>query len=533
MRGAKTRVGMDRTKRRDVRWLIPLAALLSHLPAIAAGFIWLDHAHIEDRLALADPEGWLALFARGFAGTGFHRPLVALSLSVDAALGGGALLFHAVTLLWHAAASWLCALAAESLGLSRRAALWAALVFAVHPVTSLVANAIAFRSESMIAVALFSVVVFHTRGKALACALALFLGALCKETAIVLGPLFVVALELSPSATREKPLATRLQFCATAMSGLGVALGLRVAFAPAWRAAHPDLGFNEALGTRLSALTKSTLALVWPIRTEVCDAFAVSSLVGPGALAGLVILGGLCFLAYRRRGPALLLLFAILPSLQLVPVMRWWSPHYLYLPLAFAAMLVIDAVEQRAEMALRYAAPLITALGLLSLRDAWRYESDQTFWAAEVSAAPACREGHFYLATSAHAARRLSEAGEHYERALMQATGVLSYVDRDAALQNLAVVRLEQRRFAEAGDLFRAALELTADPAARRRLTHNLATAALGAGRPAEAADLLRNEVERPDALPASIFIRARAVAALGQKDEAAALLRRLPAELR
>jgi tetratricopeptide (TPR) repeat protein len=397
----------------------------------------------------------------------------------------------------------------------------------------LVANAIAFRSESMIAVALFALLIFHTRGRAWACAAALFLGALCKETAIVLGPLFVVALELSPSAVRERPLSTRLRLWATETAGLGLALGLRLAFAPAWRAVHPDLGLVEALGTRLSALGKSTLAVVWPIRTEVCDAFALTSLAHPGALAGLVILATISFLAYRRRGPALLLLLAILPSMQLVPVMRWWSPHYLYLPLAFAAMLVVEAVERRAERAVRHAAPLVAALGVLSLRDAARYESDHSFWSAEVRAAPACREGHFYLGQSAHAGRRLDEAGDHYEKALTQSTGVLSYVDRDAALQNLGVVRLEQRRFDDAVDLFRAALELTADPAARRRLTHNLATAALGAGRPAEAADLLRREVERPDALPASIFIRARAMAALGQKDEAELLLRRLPAELR
>ena len=29
---------------------------------------------------------------------------------------------------------------------------------------------------------------------------------------------------------------------------------------------------------------------------------------------------------------------ALLPSLDLVPVMRFWSPHYLYVPLTFGAM---------------------------------------------------------------------------------------------------------------------------------------------------------------------------------------------------
>jgi len=526
-------IGTDSVKRGDVRWVVPLAAFLSHLPAISASFIWLDHAHIEDGLALAGAGGWLSLFQRGFAGTGFYRPLMALSLSMDTALGGGAFLLHTVTLLWHAVAAWCCALAAEALGLSRRAALWAALLFAVHPLTSLVANAIAFRSESMIAGALFSVVIFHTRARSWAAGAALGLGALCKETAFVLGPLFVVALECSFSSEQRRPLPARLRLWAAEAAGLGSALSLRLAFAPEWRAAFPELTASEALGTRLAALAKSSFSVVWPVQGKVCDAFVVSPLLDARALAGLLMLGGLVFLAYRRRGPALLLLLSLLPSLQLVPVMRWWSPHYLYLPLGFAAMLVVEAAERRVESALRYAAPLVAALAVLSLLEAPRYANDQAFWTPEVAADAACREGHFYLAAAAHSARRLDQAGEHYEQALKQTRAVLSYVDRDAALQNLGVVRLEQGRFDAAAALFREALALNADPAARRGLTHNLATAELGAGRPAEASELLQTEVARPDALPQSVFIRARAAAALGKNAEAEALLRRLPAELR
>ena len=43
----------------------------------------------------------------------------------------------------------------------------------------------------------------------------------------------------------------------------------------------------------------------------------------------------------RRHGRvAWFMALALLPSLQLVPIMRWWSPHYFYLPLAFVAMLL-------------------------------------------------------------------------------------------------------------------------------------------------------------------------------------------------
>ena len=182
---------------RRIYGLIALIAVVSHASALGAGFVWLDHAHLEEGLALARPGEWGDLFLRGFAGTGFYRPMMAASLSLDAAFGGSALLFHATTLAWHAAAAVLTVIAGEALGLSRRAAGLAGALFAVHPVTALVASAIAFRSEAMIAVALLSLVVFHQRGRVGGAALALFLGALTKETVLVLAPLFVLAIELT------------------------------------------------------------------------------------------------------------------------------------------------------------------------------------------------------------------------------------------------------------------------------------------------------------------------------------------------
>jgi hypothetical protein len=98
------------------------AAIASHATALTAGFVWLDHAHIEAGYALASPSGWPALFTRGFAGTGFYRPLMALSLSIDA-LAGAPWLYHAVSVAWHAAAATLVVFAASALGWARRAAI--------------------------------------------------------------------------------------------------------------------------------------------------------------------------------------------------------------------------------------------------------------------------------------------------------------------------------------------------------------------------------------------------------------------------
>lgn len=509
--------------------LIAIAAVVSHIGCLSAGFIWLDHAHLEEGLAIAQNDDFRALFTRGFAGTGYYRPLMAVSLSLDTALGGGPLLHHAVTLFWHVAAALLTAVAAESLGLSRRVGHGAGLLFAVHPVTSLVANAVAFRSESMIAAALLGLIILHLRGKAWASGAVLLAGALTKETALVLGPLFIAILELSPPKSGAASGRARRTLLACEAAALAIVLGLRLSFAPTWRAGSAGLSLGEALGTRLASLTKSVLAVLLPIDGGACDAFPVTPVYAPSALLGGVLLAGAGYLAYRRRGPALFMLLSLLPSLQLVPVMRWWSPHYVYLPLAFAAMLAVEALERWAERALRWLAPVALALGGFSVLEARRYQDDERFWSREVQLEPACREAHYFLGDVARTANRLEDAATHYAQALAETPGILSYVDRTAALQNLGVVRLQQERFDDASSAFRSVLGLNLDAASRRRITHNLATAQLRAGHPAEAAALLESEVMRSDALPASILIRARAVHALGRHDEAKALLRRLP----
>jgi tetratricopeptide (TPR) repeat protein len=505
--------------------LVALVALAAHATALGGGFVWLDHGHIQDGLALAPAGDWPGLFTRGFAGTGFYRPLMSLSLSLDAALGGGALLFHATSLLWHAGAAVLVVLAAEALGLSRRAALIAGGLFAVHPLTSLVASAIAFRSEAMIAVALLGLVVQHRRGRPWSAALLLLAGALTKETALVLGVLAIVVLELERRT--EPPLRWRL--LGTEAAAAVVAVGLRLAFAPPWRAGFTSLGAGQAIGTRLAGLARSALAVV-PVDRTICDAFPVTPLVSGRALAGALLLAAVIAWAWRRRGPALLLALSLLPSLQLVPIMRWWSPHYLYLPLGFLAMLAGEALAVRGRRTLVAAAAVAVALGAVTCLDDRRFRSDAALWTAEVARRPACREGQLYLGVAALEGQRADEAAAHLARAVAGDPAVLSYVDRGAALQNLGMARLEQGQLEPARASLRAALDLVTVETTRRQLTHDLAVVALRAGQPAEAVRLLEAETARADAFPQSIFLHARALHQLGRDQEAAVLVRRLRA---
>lgn len=515
--------------------IVCVAALVAHATAVAGGFVWLDHAHITDGIALEPLPRLLAAFTHGFAGTGFYRPLMSVSLSLDAATGAGPWLFHFVTALWHAAAAAMTMIAAQALGVPRRGSFVAALLFAVHPATSLVASAIAFRSEAMIAVALLALIALHVQGRNKAAALALFMGALCKETTVVLGPLFVLAIE--SRADLRQALKLRWRLFAWEATAWTAAVALRLMFAPAWRAQFPSLSANHAVGTRLAALGKNALLLLVPYKHEICDAFPLTGVTSPAAIAGAAVLVALLVAAVRARGPALLMAIALLPSLHLVPIMRWWSPHYVYVPLAFAAMLFGQGVDKLATLMAgprlpwvnRSVAALISVFGLLSLQAGLRYRTDESLWPPEVKAEPGCREGQFFLAEASRSRGQLEQAAHQYEQAIQGRPGILAYVDRGSALQNLGVVRLTQKRFTEAAAVFRSALPMVQGHE-RRQLVHNLAAAELSSGNASQTESLLAEETQRADAMPASLFVRAHALAQLGRTQEANALMLRYKA---
>jgi tetratricopeptide (TPR) repeat protein len=296
-------------------------------------------------------------------------------------------------------------------------------------------------------------------------------------------------------------------------------LAARLAFAPEFRATFPVLAAGEALGTRLSALTKSASALVFltPFDRTICDAFPVTELTAPTALAGAMFALTLLHFAWTRRASFSMFALALLPSLSLVPLSRFWSPHYLYLPLAFGAFIAAELLEAipRARPLLYVALP---ALALVSFTDAFRFRSDASLFTREVAMQPSCREGHFYLGEVARKERRFADARGHYERALAPDRRVLAYVDRKAALANLGVTHLELGTPVEARAAFLEALNLAGDHGESRRLRHNAALAALLAGDAELAVRELETEVSRSDALAESVSIHRAALSELAKR---------------
>lgn len=495
-------------------------AIAAHATVLRAQFVWLDHAHLSAGLAVRPPSEWLALFRQPFAGTDYYRPLVALSLSIDALIGKPAF-FHAVNLGLHAGAAMLLLVSAQALGASRRAATLGALLFAAHPVGSLVAGAIAFRSESLLACGLFGLVAAHLHGRAGWAVLALLVAALSKETGLVLAPLVVLALEVERGGARRWPL------LGAQSAAFALAFGLRLAYAPRLPGRLPELGLGEAVGTRLAALAKSAALLMMPVERTLCDAFPVTAAHAPLALVGGILAAGLLALSWHGRALGLLTALAVLPSLQLAPTLRWWSPHYLYVAAGWFFVVVARRIERRGTGAFSLALAVSVVLAALSWHDGRRYLNDDTLWRPEVAREPACREGHFFLAQTARQRGDRTAALVHYEAALSADPRVLAFVDRDAALTNYGRELFDARRYDEALNAFEAALAQTPDGLGRRKLSHNIAATLLARGDTAGAVARLELEARRPDALDESLSLYARALDGLGRGQEAEAVRRR------
>src|SRR6266700_532725 len=128
------------------RWMARAAvALLAAAPYVGSarfGFVFDDLHLIVRNVFLRGPWSPLTAFAHDFwhgtpFGAAYYRPLVTASLALNGRLlGWGPAGFHLVNVLLHAANAVLLLALARRMGCPDRAALFAAALFAVHPVAA-------------------------------------------------------------------------------------------------------------------------------------------------------------------------------------------------------------------------------------------------------------------------------------------------------------------------------------------------------------------------------------------------------------
>ncbi len=494
--------------------VLTAAVFLVYAGAFAGQFVYDDVLLVTNNIFLRSWSHLGRIFTSSlYAGAGhpggFYRPLPVFSLLVDYSLWklnpAG---YHLTSVLFHLAAAVLFYFLAWRLTGEKKSALFAGLLFAVHPVQVEAVTYVSGRSDPMAAV--FALLSLHgfmnafspgagERRKIFSYCLALFsylLALLCRETMLV----FPFALLLQQSVFGEgKPgttlgpgrgnrkriflrtipffilAAVYLLWRRFVLSGLMVPSG----------AEPPALRLLTA--ARVFFLYLGLLVLPRHLHMERSIPAAGGLFDGPYLVSALFLAAALSaiFLFRRRKifffGACWFCLF-LFPVSNVIPLNATMAEHWLYFP-SLGLFLVAGALPGRLRRGRRIAAAgLILLLGVYGLTAARQNE----YWRDEAG---------FYLRTLRYApgsSRLHNNLGEVYlrrdehEKAVAEFRRAIEINPRDAgADNNLGVVYRKTGRLPEAEAAFRQALALKPDYVEAHV---NLGRLYLAGGKAAEAA---------------------------------------------
>ena len=474
----------------------PLTGLLLCIAVVAAahvtylnnGFVWLDHGDIEQGRALIPLSKWWLAFTGSFAYTGFYRPVVTLVHSLDASLWGiHAPGFHCTNIMLHCAAALAAPFfVASFFPLSSLERCVIILIFGLHPLTMVPAGCISHRSEALLALFTFCAVWYYGRVRAsptLRGQAMLFLSAACacfsKETAFFYLTLFFLLWETQRFVHRKvnpntaKGFAARFMPAAlTAAAALGAVFCFRLFAMPLqWCITPVSLQPLESFGTRLATIGKHLVNLISPLTPVLSDAVPVSGILQPVPILMAVISGLIFFLAIRAglrsAGTMMILLIAVslFPALNLLPLPRFYSPHYAYLavaPLAGGIVFLSRTIRclKRRQLSLMFHVLVFIWMiiaGISTICAGSRFQSDLTLFAPEVRMDPRFSEGWFYIGNYYRTAGRFIAADNAYDSGLSPAPGVVRFFDRLEFLINMSSIAVQRNELAAADSIMQVA----------------------------------------------------------------------------
>jgi hypothetical protein len=390
------------------RWHLALLGLLLLTAGVyghglwTAGFVWDDVPLILMNDALGRLDRVPSLFAEdlwstsgaGEVHSGYYRPLVLLSFSLDKAMFGDQPLgYHLHSLAWHLlAVVALVAVLKDLVG--EGAGLAGATVFALHPVQSECVAWISARNDLMAAaLCLGCIAVLQGRGRSrlrwwlgvtLACA-----AVLSKESALLL-PLLVAVLDwCRPRADRAPG------GMAAVMLGIGLAIGLRLLAGVGGATLPPMEGWALVGVHAVDWVGTLGASVIWPAPVTSARDLHWADLVPAGRVAigwgglGLMLIVGLLHRGRSRRlAMGGLLWVCASMALIVVPMADkgGFGDRFWYLPLVGVALFVAAVIPRRVapwwSMLVAVSAVVVLSVRLQDWRD------DAQMWAAAARDVP-------------------------------------------------------------------------------------------------------------------------------------------------
>ncbi|HEV8200628.1 MAG TPA: hypothetical protein VGS03_11465 [Candidatus Polarisedimenticolia bacterium] len=409
--------------------IVVLVAAAVHLQTLGFPFVFDDRYLVVLNTFLREAWSPIDAFAHHFwygtpSGTAYYRPLVIASLALNGKLlGWGPVGFHLFNLLLHAANSALVLAVLLRVAVPKRAAVFGALLFAVHPATAWPVASIVARVDLLPAFFVLLAWLGLASGSPVATGLA-FLGALlCKESAIAFIGVPFLALRAPLLPAQQRPEAPGPVTPAAAGGPRGRGPRERAA-GEGTDAAADGPGMRATLACALAAVAAVVAAIALRLFAHVGLAMARSRIDGavnplammdgwerrraalrlagrylgylfvpwrftdgaaygpgksgpswgdPGVLFGtvlLALLAGLTVWLWLRRDRLSLfvgfMVAAFLPASNLLtPIGSLYAQNFLYMPLLGLALAAADARRRLAPRAGRVAG--FAAAGILAL----------------------------------------------------------------------------------------------------------------------------------------------------------------------
>jgi hypothetical protein len=361
---------------------------------------------------------WSALAERWGGGV---RPLLKASYTLNWTLGGG---FHLLNIALHALNALLLFLIGEKLFRDRRAALIAALLFALHPAATEAVTYISGRSSSLMALFYLGALLAYLRGAHWSISASLFVLAVAtRETAVTLP----VALLLCELCRGERPAwreILRRQWAHWTLllaGGLFLLLNQRyfdlVAYGFGERSLADNLltqvGGVSYLVLRLVSLHGYNIDPALPTLTEWTPALVFQAFL----LTILLTIG----IANLRRRPwiafgVLWFFLQLAPTNSIVPRLDVANDRQLYLASWGLFLALCIQLRHLPNFAFAGVAVLFAATGVARQLD---YRSEIVLWESSVALAPWNARGHNNLGYAYQLAGRTQEARREYQAALL------------------------------------------------------------------------------------------------------------------
>lgn len=391
------------------------------------------------------------------------------------------------------------------------AALFASLIFAVHPLAVESVAEVSYSSNLFVVLftllALLMAMDFRADGSRRSFLIAgagiffCFAAVTCKESGAAAAPLLVAYWFLYRRRDSGIPW---LAFLAPALGVTGLFLVARFLLAPPGQDSLPYLGgsFFQVFWLQPQLWVFMMGKLVWP--TNLAADYALIDLSGPSPLASIAILAVVValqiWLAFKSRIGAMGVAFywlGLATVSNFVPLYRILADRFYYLPLVgvtlqlLALLLLLRPWRWGYRIALAILGVALLPLGGITVMRQAVFANEFDLWNDTVQANPYSTIGHAKLAAELVGKGRLNEALAHYQVALQISPNVaeihnnlgglffqtghgdeaLAQFQRTLELNpnyliaryNLGIVLLQKNRPDEAADQFQEALRLKPD----------------------------------------------------------------------